>query len=117
MTEKATLTLKEAAPLLGFKGVYRLREKARRGLIPGAFKISSRWMVAVDEIMPYIRNYYKTLRKDLVPPRNVEWQSVKRKVAPTIILASRSAESECRNRLDALAKERRKNMKKNAEKK
>src|SRR5690606_35337188 len=116
MTVKATLTLKEAAPLLGFKGTYRLCEKARRGLIPGAFKLSNRWMIAVEEIMPYIRNYYKTLHKDAVPTRNVEWPSVKRKVAPTIILASRSAELECRNRLNALAKERRKNTKKNAEK-
>lgn len=117
MLDRATIDLKEAADFLGFKNTSHLREKAKAGLIPGAFKVSNRWMFLMDELVEFVRNFYKTLgdTSNINTKRNETWQLAKRKTAHIITLDSRSVESECRSLLDALQKETRKNMKKKEE--
>ncbi len=69
----------------------------------------------MDELIEFVRNFYKTLSdtSDINVKRNETWQLAKRKTAHSITQDSQSAESECRSLLDALQKETRKNMKKN----
>lgn len=109
-----TIGLKEAANFLGFTGVCHLREKAKAGKIPGAFKISNRWMFLKDELIIFVRDFHKTLHNEIVP-NGASWQSAKRKIVPITTRASQSLESECRNQLDALQKSTRRNMRRNAE--
>ena len=114
MLDRATIDLKEAADFLGFKSTSHLREKAKSGQIPGAFKVSNRWMFLMDDLIEFVRNFHKTLidAGDSSIKRNETWQLAKRKTAHSTTLDSRSAESECRNLLDALQKEKRKSTKK-----
>ncbi len=113
-----TIGIKEAAEFLGFKGTTRLSTKAKAGLIPGAFKISNRWMFLVDELREFARNYHKQIiTSDMVRRRRVDsWQLLKIKNHPTTTRDSRSVELECTNLLNALAKETRRNTKKSDEK-
>ena len=117
MHGRPTIDLKEAANFLGFKNTSHLREKAKSGQIPGAFKVSNRWMFLMDELVEFVRNFYKSLSDagDTNVKRSETWQLAKRKTAHSTTRDSLSAESECRNLLDALQKEKRKNMKKNGE--
>lgn len=112
-----SLDLKEAATFLGFRGTYHLREKAKMGKIPGAFKISNRWMFLKDELIAFARSFHKRLNdaSEIIPKSSDSWQLAKRQAAHIITPASQSAESECKNLLDALQNERRKNMKRSAE--
>ena len=117
MHERPTIDLKEAAIFLGFKSTCHLREKAKSGKIPGAFKVSNRWMFLKDELIEFVRNFYKNLcdTNDFTVKREESWQLAKRKIVRTITHDSQSAASECKNLLDALQKEKRRNMKKNEE--
>ena len=117
--ELVSIDLKEAAAFLGFKGVYHLREKAASGKIPGAFKISNRWMFLKDELIEFVRGFHKRLNdaSEIIPKKSDSWQLAKRQAAHIITRDSQFVESECKNQLDAILSARRKSMKKNVAKK
>ena len=58
MENQLTIDLKEAALILGFKSVWRLREKAKRGQIPGAFKAGRNWMFYKPDLIDWMRTMY-----------------------------------------------------------
>lgn len=120
MHNKATIDLKEAADFLGFKSTYHLREKAKAGKIPGAFKISNRWMFLMDDLIELARNYSRDLhaRKESIGnSKGTEWQSAKRKTALITTRVSQSTELECKNLREQLLEQGRRNMRTNDEKK
>ena len=111
MFDKPTLTLQEAANLLGFKGVGRLRRKASEGQIPGAFKISNKWMFLTDELIQHVRTYNDRKHSQTEKTaRNNQWQSLRKRTRPTITPSSCSTELELRKVLELPPQRKQKNM-------
>lgn len=98
-----TIDVKEAAKLLGYKSTSRLCEKARKGLIPGAFKAAVQWRFIVEKLVEYIHSLENANRREAQVDREVtQCHSAKRKIARIGIQGSQSAELECRNQLAVL---------------
>jgi hypothetical protein len=106
-----TFNLKEAADFLGFKDTEGLREKAKRGIIPGC-KPGKEWRFYELDLIEYMQSLYEHYKKhDVVSGVNRKWQSVKEKAVRTIGHDSRSTESEYNNLLNVSHVRKPKNMK------
>lgn len=117
MTEltNQSIDLEEAAEFLGFKSTERLRQKAKRGHIPGAFKLGKEWRFYTPRLVQYVENVYTTYTE--VSTGAKTWHSVKRKAVHTTTQDSAFTESEFKNLRLQLSNLKPKNMKKNAERK
>lgn len=113
-----TCDIKTAAKLLGLCTA-RVAYKAKRGLIPGAFKAGLRWMFIVEKLVDYIHGLENSQREvaQVGKKGNQLCRSVKRKIARIGIQGSQSAELECRNQLDALFVTKLRSTKTDAERK
>jgi len=109
-----TIGIREAADLLGFTSTAALSHKAKRGLIPGAFKAGVRWMFIVEKLVEFINELENNQRKIAqvnIDRKNIICRSAKRKTARIGIPGSPSAELEFRNQLAALYEGKHRNTK------
>jgi hypothetical protein len=92
----SSMGLDEAAEFLGFKNVERLRQKAKNGQIPGAFKVSRCWRFYTPILVQFVSELYATYRDNLADGTTGEklCQYSNRKVAHTTTQDLRSAELE-----------------------
>ncbi len=100
---------KEAAKICGYSEKYpwRFLKAVNDGKIPGT-KIGRDWRFYVPDLIAFIRGQYSV---GIVNTGNKAWRSAKRKTVLTTIQDSRSAESEFKNQLSALRKQRHSNTK------
>jgi hypothetical protein len=107
--EEDILETPEAAKICGYSARYtwRFLKEVKAGRIPGT-KIGRKYIFYRPDLIAFIRGNYFT---EINIAGNKTWQSAKRKTVLTTIRDSRSAESEFKNRLNALRKERHSNMK------
>lgn len=105
-----TMGLKKGAEMLGFKSTERLRQKLKKGEIPGC-KPGREWVLIEEDIIQWMRDDYETYRKNTSIGNKI-CPSAKRKAALTIIRDSRSVVSECKNLRAQLREQKRKSTKK-----
>lgn len=113
----STIGIKEAARFLGYRSTSRLSQKAKRGLIPGAFKAAKQWMFIKEKLVEYVEDLENRQRKNAQVNTGVKvCQSQKRKIVPIGTQDFRLMELECKNLRKRLLEERPKNMKRDEEK-
>ena len=116
---RLTINLPEAAEFLGFKSTERLRQKAKQGAIPGAFKIGKYWKFYKPKLVEYVSELYATYCKTVqvgISGGNL-CQSAKKMVVHTTTQDSLSAVSEYKNLREQLLNQKHNATKKNAEEK
>lgn len=105
-----TINSEQAGKLLGFQSVIRLQNKAKKGLIPGAFKAGRNWMFYTPSLIEYIKRQAE--ERNHKKYENQLWRSTKDQAHRTTIHASHSAVSECVNLREQLREAKRKSTKK-----
>lgn len=113
-----TIDVKEAAKILGVKP-RGLCIKAKRGLIPGAFKAGIKWMFVVEKLVDFIealQNTHRDMAKVDINKKATICHSVKRKTHRFGSPGFQSAESECKSLRKQLLKQKRNDTKINVDK-
>jgi hypothetical protein len=111
-----TIDTKEAAKILGIRP-RSLCIKAKRGLIPGAFKAGIKWMFELEKLEEFIealQNRHREMADVDINKKAELCHSVKRKTRRFGSPGFQSAESECKSLRAQLIKQRRNVTKINA---
>ncbi len=104
----STINIKEAAEFLGFRSTERLRQKVKKGLIPGA-KPGREWVFLKEDLVKYLRDSYTNDSTYKNSGGLCLFQ--KQRIKNTIKQDSQSVELECKNLRNQLREQRLKNTK------